>query len=180
MDISLQCLMYFWLAHLVGLVSSGFACELQLQTGQRDSPALPGSLQKQTGKSNSVREQGAHSSQCAGLGTLGCGVITDLLANDQHLPDWAALVSQLPGCCFQHTLLQIWHHNLLTTSMVFTISQRSQKKKLSQCWSDNTRPTQKLQMIHFPKTKMGLIYETELGDVLSFLLCFYFSCSTLQ
>lgn len=48
MDISPQCLMYFWLAHLVGLVSSGFASELQLQTRQRDSSALPGSLHKQT------------------------------------------------------------------------------------------------------------------------------------
>jgi len=38
------------------------------------------------GKRNSLREQGAHSSLCAGSDTLGCSVATDILANNWRLP----------------------------------------------------------------------------------------------
>lgn len=97
-DISHRFLRSLWLAHVVGLCSVALPVNYSCRQGGAKLQPWRGAAS--SGKRNSLREQGAHSSQCVGLGALDCGVITDLLANNQHLPDKADFTLQLLGCCF--------------------------------------------------------------------------------
>lgn len=149
------------------------------KAGGQSSPTRE-SAKADSGKSNSVREQGAHSSQCAGLGTLGCGVITDLLANDQHLPDWAALLSQLPGCCFPtHFVINLAPWPPDHKYGIHNIPKEPEKEILTvlvwqyQINSEIANDT-------FPKDKNGSYLWNKTGWCSFIFVVFYCSRSTLQ
>lgn len=155
------------------------SCSCRQGRERQSSPSRESAL---SGKRNSLRELILHSVLVWAHWAVVL-LLTSWLMTNTCLTELLWFHS-FQDAVFQHTLLQIWHHNLLTTNIVFTTSQKSQKINSFSTThvglSDYTRSTQKLQMTNLPKTKMGLIYETKLGDVLSFLLWFFFSCSALQ